>query len=616
MILPMKKYAFMVYHKEYDEFLHSLRDVGVVHVKENKSIAGHAGLQELIALRKQIKTAMDFLKRLNNESKTEELAPAKTIDKHECLRIIESIEKLQEKKTQLFAERQAIQRDIDYMQVWGDFSYHSIEKLKEAGYEVAFYSCPTSKFDPKWAETYNAILVNYLQSVSYFVTVTKVGETIEIEAERAKMPDSGLQMLIANYKQAEENMHHVGDQMNKTAATMYNTLDAFDKSLQNEFNYDKVEFQAERQAGDKVMFLEGWTLAEKAGEMEAELDKKGYFFQQLEIQPKDRVPIMLKNNRYARLFEPLTNLFSLPNYTELDPTPLLAPFFMLFFGLCFGDAGYGLLIFLIATFVKFKIGKSDLRPILSLVQWLGGTAMVVGTVISGSFFGVPLVNVPLFAGVKEHFMTMDRLMQFALGLGMIHVVFGKAVAAAKIKKQKGFKYSLAPWSWVFLIASGLVLAGPTALAMFGRPLNIPPLPQIVEYICYGIAGVSVLVIMLYNMPGKNIFFNIGASIWNTYNAASGMLGDTLSYVRLFAIGLTGGILGGVFNMLGIDLTEGLPLIARIPLMLFILVFGHGMNIALCTISSFVHPLRLIFVEYFRNSEYEGGGIAYVPFKKV
>jgi V/A-type H+-transporting ATPase subunit I len=211
---------------------------------------------------------------------------------------------------------------------------------------------------------------------------------------------------------------------------------------------------------------------------------------------------------------------------------------------------------------------------------------------------------------------MDRQMQLALAIGMIHVVFGKAVAAAKIKKQKGLKYSIAPWAWVFLIASLLIVSAQSILAMFGRPLNMPPLPQVVEYICYGIAAVSGLVALCYNSPGKNIFLNIGSALWTTYNTASGLLGDTLSYIRLFAIGLTGGILGGVFNMLGVNMTEGMPVAVRIPFMLLILIVGHGLNIILCTISSLVHPIRLIFVEYFKNSEYEGGGIAYVPFKKV
>jgi V/A-type H+-transporting ATPase subunit I len=207
-------------------------------------------------------------------------------------------------------------------------------------------------------------------------------------------------------------------------------------------------------------------------------------------------------------------------------------------------------------------------------------------------------------------------MQLALGLGMFHFVFGKAVAAAKTKKQKGFKYSIGPWAWVFLLTPIMVLFAPAIMAMFGEPLNIPPLPQVVEYICYGIAGLSALTVLFYNSPGKNIFMNVGSALWGLYNTASGMLGDTLSYIRLFAIGLTGGILGNVFNMLGTQMTADMPVAARIPVMLFILLFGHGLNIALCIISSLVHPIRLVFVEYFKNSEFEGGGIAYAPFKKL
>ena len=115
---------------------------------------------------------------------------------------------------------------------------------------------------------------------------------------------------------------------------------------------------------------------------------------------------------------------------------------------------------------------------------------------------------------------------------------------------------------------------------------------------------------------KNIFLNFGTGLWNTYNMASGLLGDTLSYIRLFAIGLTGAILGGVFNQLAVDMTEGMNIVLRAVCMLLILLIGHSINIGLCTISSLVHPLRLIFVEYYKNAEFEGGGKEYTPFKKA
>jgi V/A-type H+-transporting ATPase subunit I len=288
---------------------------------------------------------------------------------------------------------------------------------------------------------------------------------------------------------------------------------------------------------------------------------------------------------------------------------------MLFFGLCLGDAGYGLLILLACTFIKPKV-SADMKPVLSLAQWLGGTTFLVGALLSGSFFGVELGKVEALGSVKEIFLSQERMMQLSLGLGLFHIVFGKAVAAYKTKKQRGLKYSIAPWAWVFLLTPMLILFGPVILAMFGSPLDIPVFPQFLNYTLYGIAAASALVVLLYNSPGKNVGINIGSAIWTLYNVLSGMLGDTLSYVRLFAIGLTGGILGSVFNILAIQPTEGMPIFARIPIMLIVLVLGHGINIILSLIASLVHPLRLVFVEYFKNSQYEGGGIAYVPFKRV
>ena len=621
MIVPMKKYAFMVYHKEYDAFLHILRDLGVVHVKKTKSSSGSAELQELLSVRKRISVLQDFFQKLNSD-KTEDSAPveqAKPVEmtKQKGMFLVEKIENLQDRKTQLLAEKQALQKEIEYMQLWGDFSYTTIENLREAGYKVSFFTCPTSRFDTQWTEDYHAILINNMQSVSYFVTITKADEPIEIEAERPKMPDRGLNILLAASAQLEESISHIDKQLNEMSASDCHALEIFDKSLQDEFNFNDVVIQTERQADEKMMFLEGWTTAEQATHLETELDKQGYFYLQVEIQDTDKVPIQLKNNSYFRLFEPITKMFSLPNHTELDPTPLLAPFFMLFFGLCFGDAGYGLLILLICTILKFRVdSNSGMRPILSLAQWLGGTTLVVGLLITGTVFGVALVDVPALASIKDFFLSRDRLMQLALSLGMIHIVYGKAVAACKIKKQRGFKYSVSTWGWVIVLTSMLTIFAPTILAMFGEPLNIPPLPQIVTYICYGVAAIGALAILLYNSPGKSIVLNIGSAIWSTYNMASGMLGDTLSYIRLFAIGLTGGILGSVFNMLAIDQTAGLSVAVRIPVMLFVLLLGHGLNIGLCTIASLVHPVRLIFVEYFKNAEFEGGGVAYAPFKKV
>lgn len=606
MIVKMSKYAFMVYHREYDAFLTTLRELGVVHVKETNSVLDNAELQALLAERKQVSTAIRYCKNLNSQTKEVTVAPARGLTKAEGLKLVGKLEEMQEKQAQLQAAKVSLEKDIAYMDIWGEFSYANIRRLKKAGFDVTFFSCPTSKYEPKWGEEYNAFLVNNFQSVTYFVTVTKTGTPIDIDAERSKMPDRGLAKLHLAMEQLLDNIKVLNNQLKEYAAEQYNTLVELEKNIQNEFNLSNTLVQTDREAGDKLMLLEGFVPTEEAPAMEVALEKEGYYFQELDIQDGDRVPIKLKNNKFNRLYEPITKMFSLPNYTEFDPTPLFAPFFMLFFGLCFGDGGYGLLVLLACSFFKRKVNP-DFKPYLTLFQYLGLAAIIVGT-CTGSFFGIALADVPALSKVKDYFVSSDNLMTFSIVIGLVQIIFGKTVAAFKMKAQKGVKYSIAPFAWVFVI---------TALALaFGLPMLNLQLPETVKTVFIGIAVIGLVVAYLYNSPGKNIFLNFGTGLWNTYNMASGLLGDTLSYIRLFAIGLTGAILGGVFNQLAVDMTEGMNIVLRAVCMLLILLVGHAINIGLCTISSLVHPLRLIFVEYYKNAEFEGGGKEYRPFKKA
>jgi V/A-type H+-transporting ATPase subunit I len=602
----MSKYAFMVYHREYDAFLTTLRELGVVHVKETNSVLDNAELQALLAERKQVSTAIRYCKNLNSQTKEVTVAPARGLTKAEGLKLVGKLEEMQEKQAQLQAAKVSLEKDIAYMDIWGEFSYANIRRLKKAGFDVTFFSCPTSKYEPKWGEEYNAFLVNNFQSVTYFVTVTKTGTPIDIDAERPKMPDRGLAKLHLAMEQLLDNIKVLNNQLKEYATKQYNTLVELEKNIQNEFNLSNTLVQTDREAGDKLMLLEGFVPTEEAPAMEVALEKEGYYFQELDIQDGDRVPIKLKNNKFNRLYEPITKMFSLPNYTEFDPTPLFAPFFMLFFGLCFGDGGYGLLVLLACSFFKRKVNP-DFKPYLTLFQYLGLAAIIVGT-CTGSFFGIALADVPALSKVKDYFVSSDNLMTFSIVIGLVQIIFGKTVAAFKMKAQKGVKYSIAPFAWVFVI---------TALALaFGLPMLNLQLPETVKTVFIGIAVIGLVVAYLYNSPGKNIFLNFGTGLWNTYNMASGLLGDTLSYIRLFAIGLTGAILGGVFNQLAVDMTEGMNIVLRAVCMLLILLVGHAINIGLCTISSLVHPLRLIFVEYYKNAEFEGGGKEYRPFKKA
>ncbi|MDD2436577.1 MAG: V-type ATPase 116kDa subunit family protein [Massilibacteroides sp.] len=607
MIAKMNKYAFIVYHKEYEAFLLTLRELGIVHIKEKKSPLEGENAQQLLQQRKQIDDTLKILKNINEKSESVKLADGREITKEEGFQIVNTVEELQQKKNSLQNQLAALEKDIAYLgSTWGDFSYSLLNKLKVAGYLIRFYSCPTTEYKKEWEQNYPIIQINTTQSSCHFITIMKQDETVELPVEQVPLPSSDLKTLTIKKEEVLANLEQVENSLKDIAREQYKSLVEADKLVQDEFNFSNALTQTTPEVDNKLMLLEGWVPEEKIKSMKERLDLDGYYFRKTEILGNDQIPIELKNNSFNKLYEPICRMFSLPNYQEFDPTPFFAPFFMLFFGMCFADGGYGLLMLVVCTLLKGKT-KPDYRPYLSLFQYLGGAAFVVGC-LTGSFFGIELVKVPLFASVKDYFISSDNLMTISIIIGIVHILFAKSVAALKRISQKGIKYGIAPFAWVFVIAS-VILA-------FGLPAMDIKLSETLLQVLYGIATLGLLVALFYNSPGKNIFLNLGSGIWHLYNIASGLIGDTLSYIRLFAIGLTGAILGGVFNTLAIDMTEGISLIPKIFFMLLILLFGHTLNIGLCTISSLVHPLRLIFVEYYKNAEFEGGGQAYVPFKKA
>jgi V/A-type H+-transporting ATPase subunit I len=262
---------------------------------------------------------------------------------------------------------------------------------------------------------------------------------------------------------------------------------------------------------------------------------------------------------------------------------------------------------------KLNIAMFDgLGPIITV---LGAGTAVVGFFL-GTFMGIDLYtaewmpqalkNVMLKGNVDVAGMTYDIQMVFAICIGIFHICLAMVVKAICSTEQLGFKENIANWGWTLLIVGGLIVT----------ILGLTVLPQeVFKWTLISVAVISALGIYIFNTPGRNPLINIGAGLWDTYNVVTGILGDVLSYIRLYALGLAGGMLGAAFNNLGnMILGDGSNLILWIPFIL-ILILGHTLNLGMSALGSFVHPLRLSFVEYFKNAGYEGKGTLYQPFKK-
>ena len=393
--------------------------------------------------------------------------------------------------------------------------------------------------------------------------------------------------------------------MKELAASAIPDLQVAQAQVHSQIEFSKVVLNTDSLADNKLMLLQGWAPAERIGEIERFLETKEVYYEVADPTPEDDVPILLDNKGFFRLFEPIMRLYMLPKYNELDLTPFFAPFFMLFFGLCLGDSGYGLFMLLAVTIYRLvaKNISASMKPILTLVQLLGASTMVCG-LLTGTCFGFNLydIQLPLFQSLKEA-ISLDNQQMFNLSLilGGVQIIFGMILKAVNQTIQFGFKYAVATIGWLFiLVSTAIAFAAPGFMPMGGT-----------IHLVFLVIGV--LMAYLYNSPGKNVFINIGLGLWDSYNMATGLLGDVLSYVRLFALGLSGGILASVFNSLAVGMSPD-NVIAGPIVMVLIFVIGHAINMFMNVLGAMVHPMRLTFVEFFKNSGYEGGGKEYKPFK--
>ena len=607
MIAKMKKYTFMVYHKEYEDFLSNLRDLGMLHIvaKPFDGEDSNEELQERMTQQKNMDETIRFLEKLNSESKESVNEKVLTDCLSQSTELVDYIASLRSRLEKLEQQKASLSKACEEMEPWGDFSFQQIEKLKEAGYELNFFTYPISKFKDEWVELFNAQVIANVQSIAYFITITPSGTSLEIDAEKAKIPTQNLSSLQSDHAATLQESADVIAELKDIAAHKLATLKTIQAQSIKDFSFSKIVFSTERLANSKLMLLESWAPADRQEEIIPFLDKQAAYYEEKDPTPDDNVPILLKNDRFSRLFEPICKLYMLPKYSELDLTPFFAPFFMVFFGLCLGDSGYGLFMVLAALAYRFKAKNltDAVKSILSLVLILGTSTLFCG-LLTGTVFGASIydLDIPVIQSLKETFyLDNNQMFNMSLIMGGIQIIFGMTLKTANRIIQFGWIHGVSTIGWIVLLVSTIVAATlPDILPMMGTVHSI-------------LLGISAIAIFLLNSPGKNILVNIGLGLWDSYNMATGLLGDILSYVRLFALGLSGGILASVFNSLAVGMSPDNVIVGPI-IMAIIFVIGHGINLFMNVLGAVVHPMRLTFVEFFKNAEYEGGGREYTPFK--
>lgn len=608
----MKKLTFFVYHKEYHEFLQQMQELGVVHVQTSTEgmVPADSELAAKMEANKHLRDVIAQLEKLAKQPQTVAL------DKHPE-ELMARVDELNASVKPVQQQLQKAMADVEALKPWGQFDARQIEALARVGYQYHYCKCAKKLFDKEAMSDYPYLVATDDGKNIYYVVVTPVGEEIPSVGQPVELPACSLKEAVARVDELRLQRQQIDADLLQLANTALPALKQLEKQWSTSIAFDKVVLvDTERVADDKLMVLQGWVPEESEAEVEAWLSKQGSYYEIRKPNKDDVVPVLFRNNAFTKMYEVLTKMYGMPNFTDFDPTPIVAPFFSLFFAFCMGDAGYGLVLILLGFFLKKKLGK-NMAGMMNLVMTLGVFTTVLGAIF-GTFFGINLLDTNLPQGMKDFIFageveimgsTYNKLMVLSLAIGVVHISIAMTVKAINSTLFNGFKNSLSDWGWWLVVVGGVIVGTLSLLSVIPSGMS--------QWVYLVVAGVGAIGIYLLNNLNRNVFMNIGAGIWDTYNMASGLMGDILSYIRLFALGLAGGMLGQTFNDLAMMVVEGQTGVGAVFGWIgfgLIIIFGHTLNIAMSCLSAFVHPLRLTFVEYFKNAGYEGKGIEYKPFE--
>ena len=595
MIVPMMKYGFAVHQQAYRQFLDDLQELGVVHVGEGTVKIRTDEMAELHHEAAKIRQTVDLLKHYQEEEQTPEpciYSVEEIIDKTQL--VLDRLENAQ-------AEVEKLRQKAAERRVWGEYSNQLIDELEAAGVKIDFYSVPVKKFNSEWLNQYPMEIVSRCDKEVKFILIGYEGEPfdgVRLEKVSRLSADEILLQMHQREQEANEILHRLGTMGADAIAKLHGRLAELERRLEW---LDVWNNQTEQVGEGTLQLLEGWVPDTAENKLVDYLEENRVFYIKSAPEPDEHPPVELRNNKFGKLFEPIAKLFSLPAYAELDLTIYFAPFFMLFFGFCLGDAGYGLVLLLGSSWFK-RSAKKSMKPYLTLGQLFGASTFVMG-LLFGTFFGVELAKLQALEGVKEMFLESSQVFTLSLIVGGIQIIFGIIVRVKNQLRQPHPLRALSSLGWLLLF----LVVGVFQFVL--KEQALAPAVNILKQVLY---AASVLMILLFSGTGP-IHLRLIGGLWEMYNTVTGIFGDLLSYIRLFALGIASSILGLVINQMAVSFGSG-KYIGPV-IFILIVVVGHTANLAISALGAFVHPMRLTFVEFYKNAGFQGGGRPYKPFSK-
>ena len=637
MIVPMKKVSLIIRENKKDETLKKLRKLGIVHIE----IAEGSG-ERLVELGDQIALLESAVFTIGKNKNAEQ----KDVSATEALSVANEIASLDEEKKQCQAERIALSSELDRLKSWGDIEPDSISDLEAKGIKISFYEMPKSEYEALPDSVKTVKLDANKSSVKFLLLQVDSDDGDEVVSSlnscRLSLPQMSTDQMRQKISELSARTQAIDDQIAAFicyAESLKRAIKAFEKEIEFETYATGMADENLSSDGDgaiSVAYFKGYIEEENLDRLKQTAKDNSWGLLVEEPSEEDNVPTKLKNNKFVSLIYPLTDfLGTVPGYFEYDISGWFLAFILIFFGIIFGDGGYGLLICAVASIpiIKSLITKKQISPMFLLVGLFGLSTVLWGT-LTCTWFGLSpeqlpewlkSLSIPVISNVYADKLwslpwtpdgvgltTAQNLQIFCFSLALIQLTVAHIKGAVRNKgsiKMLGDIGSILQLLGIYYLVLSLVVNA----EVFSFGLVIGGVP--VGTVAIALIGIGFVLSFVFSNYEGSIIKSILSSLTNIVSVLLGVVNvfsDIVSYIRLWAVGLAGAAISATVNELA-----G-PLLGNFMFMILaivLLVFGHGLNMILNILSVIVHGIRLNTLEFSSHLDMSWSGHKFKPFKE-
>ena len=636
MIVPMKKVSLIIRENEKEDALKRLRELGIVHIE----ITEGSG-RRLETLRKQIELLESAIFIIGKKKVKQEF-----VSSEEALSLAQQIVSLDEERKQCQTEKNMLISELERLKSWGDIDLNGIEDLESKGYDISFYEMPKKEYK-LLDDNIKTVRLSSTKSSVRFMLFKSSSDKYEdvfssLSGYRLALPKISTQEMKRKISEIVARIEEIGETIDSNARfieSMKTAIQNFEKEVEFETYATGMADENLSPEGNScvsVSYFTGYVEEENLNKLKQAAENNAWGLLVEVPKEGDNVPTKLKNNKFVSLIYPLTDfLGTVPGYFEYDISGWFLAFILIFFGIIFGDGGYGLLVCAVAAIpiIKSLITKKKISPTFLLVGLFGLSTVLWGT-LTCTWFGlspeqlpqwlkglsVPVIsNVyadkiwhPFWTNGTVGLTTAQNLQIFCFSLALLQLTVAHIKCAKRNKKSLKMLGDIGSILQLFGIYY-LVLSLVVNSKVFSFGLVIGGIP--VGTTAIALIGTGFVLSFVFSNYEGSVIKAITSSLKNIVSVLLGVVNvfsDIVSYIRLWAVGLAGAAISATVNELAGPLMGNFMFMI---LAIILLVFGHGLNMILNILSVIVHGIRLNTLEFSSHLDMSWSGNKFKPFKE-